>query len=230
MLVAAGFLAVAAAGYAANEARKGKFTRETASVSQPSLAKKNAPKALVTIDYVDTGSTFYTWGGDNYMSNIFKPAGGSYPLDVVSLDVYYSYIDDSSTAAGSIDGVRVFDEAGTVLASQRGVAGTPRTWVNVAFASPPQIAAGNFIGGTWNSNVSSTDRNDCPIQGAVNANWTAPPVEPFRLLTGGATAGAAGPWTVVDAGAAYTTTTSAATVIANINTNVPVELMRFSAE
>lgn len=234
LLVAAALLTVAAAGYAATQTGKSaRKTRTKAAVPAASIAKKASPKALVTLDYFNLGSAaFYYWGGPNYMSNIFQPGAGDYPLDVVSAEVYYAALDDVTTtgAAGTIDGVRVFDPAGAILASQLGVPGLANSWNTVTFTTPPTIAAGTFLAGGFNSYVSSTDRNDGMLQGSAQA-WTGPPTEPFRMLDAGtaATAGSPGPWTVMDSGAAWATT-SAASIRVTINTNVPVELMRFDAE
>lgn len=230
LLVGAGLLTVAAAGFAASQARtpKVKMSRTKVTEAMPKIAQKNAPKALVTLDYVDAGGTFYLWNGTFYMSNVFKPGATDYPLQVVALDVYYTGLDDLTTGAGVIDGVRVFDPAGAILATELNIAATIDAWTNVPITSPPTIAAGNFVAGGFNNYVSAADYNDAMLQGSA-INWTAPPDEPFVAVNGGASAAAAGPWTVSAAGATYTTV-SAATVVATINTNVPVELMRFAAE
>lgn len=229
LLVAAGLLTVTAAGYAATKAGKAARGRTKVTEAQPRITQKNAPKALVTLDYVDLAGTFYLWNGTFYMSNIFKPGGGDYPLQVVALEVYYTGLDDLTTGAGTIDGVRVFDPAGTVLATELGIPATIDAWTVVNLTAPPTIATGNFIAGGWNSYASASDYNDAMLQGSANVSWVAPPDEPFVAVGGGASAGAAGPWSVSAPGTAYTTV-SAATVRAQINTNVPVELMRFAAE
>ena len=199
----------------------------------PSKAEKvNRPvnvqspdRAAETIDYWGAGgSSFYTWSGIMYMSNLFVPTAGWYPLDVTSLDVMPARLDGSTASgfAGVLDGVAVFDTGGAVLSRELAVNGSVNVWINVPLSSPPQIAAGNFFGGIWNSTG---------VEGALQttaSNWTAPPTEPLNCLDG-ASAAAAGPFVPSNCGDAYSTV-SAASVIANVNTNVPVELMRFEIE
>jgi hypothetical protein len=190
-------------------------------------------EALQWIDYWNTsGAFYYTWSGNpDYMSNVFKPTAGWYPLDVVALEVWAFALDNNQTtgAAGVLNGVAVFDPAGGLLARQLNINAQVKTWTNVPLSSPPRINTGNFIAGLWNSNDGSS-LNDAGYQ-CTAINWTAPPTEPLIFLTAGsgATAGGAGPWIPTDWGAGYSTV-SAASVRAQVNTNVPVELMRFDVE
>ncbi|HQN96936.1 MAG TPA: hypothetical protein PLM61_11230 [Thermoanaerobaculales bacterium] len=191
-----------------------------------------AGEALEWIDYWNTGGSFYTWSGaPNYMSNVFKPTAGWYPLDVVALEVWAFALNNNTAtgAAGVLNGAAVFDLAGGVLARELNINAQVKTWTNVPLASPPRISTGNFIAGLWNSN-DGTNYNDAGYQ-CTAVNWTPPPTEPLMFLTHGTagTAGAAGPWTLTDWGATYGTV-SAASIRAQVNTNVPVELMRFDVE
>lgn len=229
VLLAIGFLATTSAVVAAKQTGK----TPTRTKSSERIAKRaGKTNALVTLDYFDTASSaFYLWGGNFYMSNLFVPAPGSYPLQVLSFDVYYTALDGQTTAGtGNINGVRVFDTTGVVLGGELGVTGNIDSWTNVTLTTPPTIASGNFYGGLWNSVDTSTNPDtqiDAGLQGSA-MNWSGPPDEPFAALNG-ASAAAAGPFTVTTPGTAYGTI-SAASIVANINTNVPVELMRFVAE
>jgi hypothetical protein len=190
-------------------------------------------KALEWIDYWNTGGSQFTWSGDPaYMSNVFKPAAGLYPLDVVALEVWAYALDDNTTtgAAGTLNGVAVFDPAGTLLARELNISAQVKTWVNVPLTSPPRINTGNFIAGLWNSAAGSGVYNDAGYQ-CTALGWTAPPTEPMVFMTAGsaATAGGAGPWSPDTWGSGYSTV-SAASVRAQIDSNVPVELMRFDVD
>jgi hypothetical protein len=205
----------------------------------PTKAKRVAPgpgasvlpqggAALQWIDYWNPSSAlFYTWNGTFYMSNLFKPQGGWYPLDVVALEVLAVGLDGNTVtgAAGTLNGAAVFNAAGTaVLARELNVAAQVGIWTMVNLSSPPRINTGNFYGGLWNS--TSVDQGyQCTA-----TNWTPPPTEPFNCVSySGATAGGNGAWLPSDCGAQYGTV-SAASVRAQVNTNVPVELMRFDVE
>jgi hypothetical protein len=186
-------------------------------------------EALEWLDYWNTSGSYYTWSGTpNYMSNVFKPQGTWYPLDVVAVEVWAYALDNNVTtgAAGVLNGVAVFDPAGAILARELNIAAQVKTWTNVPISSPPRINTGNFIAGLWNSN-DGTDYNDAGYQ-CTAINWTAPPTEPLIFMTAGTagTAGAAGPWVTANWGANYSTI-SAASIRAQVDTNVPVELMRF---
>ncbi len=234
-LLVAGLVAAAAVGIAAqppnSKATKAKFTREKVTGSLPNLKQPGRPLALVTLDYYDTATTAYGWTGNFYMSNLFMPTAGSWPLQVLALEVYANALDNVETVGtpGVLNGVAVFDPTGAILARDLGVAATVKTWTTVPLSAPPVIAAGNFVAGMWNSNVGAGARNDAGLQASA-MNWPgAAGTEPFRAVGGGMTAGAAGPWVVDTAPSSYTTT-SAAAVRAQINTGVPVELMRFEVE
>ncbi len=219
-------VAVALVGAVAFAAAPAKGTK----VNLANPAGPGQSEAPQTIDYWGAGgSSFYTWSGNFYMSNLFKPDAGWYPLDVTSLDVLPASLDSqtASGAAGVLNGVGVFSTAGAVLARELNVNATVSNWVNVPLTTVPRIAAGNFYGGLWNSAVSGGPTNDGGLQ-TTASNWTAPPTEPFQCLNGTAV-NAAGPYTASNCGDTYTTV-SAASVIANVNTNVPVELMRFDAQ
>ncbi|MEN8162949.1 MAG: hypothetical protein ABFS37_02375 [Acidobacteriota bacterium] len=181
-------------------------------------------RAPQTIDYWGAGgAAFYSWNGDFYMSNLFKPTAGWYPLAVTSLDVMPARLDGltGTGSAGVLDGVGVFDTAGGVLSRELAVAGSVNVWMNVPLSTPPQIATGNFYGGLWNGTA------DGGLQ-TTASNWTAPPTEPFNCLNGTGAA-AAGPFTPSFCGDQYGTV-SAASVIANVNTNIPDELMVFEVQ
>jgi len=183
--------------------------------------------ALQWIDYWNTSSAlFYTWNGTFYMSNLFKPQGGWYPLDVVALEVLAMGLDGNTVtgAAGTLDGAAVFDPAGTLLARELNIPAQVGIWTMVSLATPPRINTGNFYGGLWNSG--GIDQGyQCTA-----TNWTPPPNEPFECVSySGATAGGNGAWAPEGCGAQYPTV-SAASVRAQVNTNVPVELMRFDVE
>jgi hypothetical protein len=190
--------------------------------------------ALQWIDYWNNSSAFfYTWTGSFYMSNVFKPQAGWYPLDVVALEVFADSLDGSQVtgAAGVLDGVAVFDPAGNVLWRQLNLNLPVRTWTQVPIATPPRITSGNFFGGMWNDNVAGTPSivDDGGYQ-CTAINWSAPPTEPFTCMNNPAnTAGGPGAWTANTCGSTYPTV-SAASVRAQINSNVPVELMRLGAE
>jgi hypothetical protein len=220
-------------------AKPAKHSRHKIKGTRAKMTEKSKGKALVTLDYYNLASAaFYNWSGDFYMSNLFKPAGGSYPLDVIALEVYADGLDNNTVtgAAGVLNGVAVFDPAGTILKRELAVPVAVRTWTTVPLTPPlPNIATGNFYAGLWNSADASaggaiTAINDAGVQASATA-WTGPPTEPFECMDGptGSTAGGAGPWAPGGCGAAYATV-SAASVRAQINTNVPVELMRFVAE
>jgi hypothetical protein len=185
--------------------------------------------ALQWIDYWNTSSaTYYTWTGFFYMSNLFKPQAGWYPLDVVALEVMPMGLDGNTVtgAAGTLNGVAVFDPAGTILARELNVPANVGVWTLVNLTTPPRINTGNFYGGLWNSSYV-----DLGFQ-CTAINWTPPPTEPFECVDtagGSPTAGAPGPWAPSGCGAQYGTV-SAASVRAQVNTNVPVELMRFDVE
>ena len=184
--------------------------------------------ALQWIDYWNTSSAlFYTWNGTFYMSNLFKPQAGWYPLDVVALEVLAVGLDGNTVtgAAGTLNGAAVFNAAGTaVLARELNIPAQVGIWTMVNLTTPPRINTGNFYGGLWNS--TSVDQGyQCTA-----INWTPPPTEPFEDITySGATAGGNGAWAPGGAGGQYGTI-SAASVRAQVNTNVPVELMRFDVE
>lgn len=181
-------------------------------------------EALQWIDYYNEGAAgFYGWNGLFYMSNLFKPDAGWYPLDVVALEVFPHELDGSTVTgnAGMIDGVAVFSPGAGILARELAVPGTVRTWTLVNLTSPPRITTGNFYGGIWNSTGIDGGRQ------ASATGWTAPPTEPFTCLDGTAAAGAT--FTVNTCGDAYGTV-SAAAVRAQVDSNVPVELMRFDVD
>jgi hypothetical protein len=184
-------------------------------------------EALQWIDYWNTSSAaYYTWNGQFYMSNLFKPDGGWYPLDVVALEVLAVGLDGATAtgAAGVIDGVAVFDSAGSLLARELNVAAQVGVWTMVNLTSPPRIAAGNFFGGLWNSTGVDLGYQCSAV------NWTAPPTEPFNCIDyTGATAGGNGAWAPSNCGDIYGTV-SAASVRAQVDSNVPVELMRFDVD
>ena len=180
--------------------------------------------ALQWIDYWNTSSgAYYTWNGEFYMSNLFKPDASWYPLDVVALEVMAVGIDGSTAtgASGFINGVAVFDPSGTLLARELAVAAQVGVWTMVNLSSPPRINTGNFFGGLWNSTGVDLGEQCTAI------NWTPPPTEPYNCIDyTGATAGGNGAWAPSNCGDQYGTV-SAASVRAQVNTNVPVELMRF---
>jgi hypothetical protein len=184
-------------------------------------------EALQWIDYWNTASaSYYTWNGLFYMSNLFKPDGTWYPLDVVALEVLAVGLDGATAtgAAGVIDGVAVFDPGGTLLARELNVNAQVGIWTIVNLTSPPRINTGNFFGGLWNSTGI-----DLGYQ-CTAVNWTPPPTEPFNCIDyTGATAGGNGAWAPSDCGNQYSTV-SAASVRAQVDTNVPVELMRFDSQ
>lgn len=219
----------------------GPFTR------QKSKAPKNInvlkPSVAVVLDYLDPASSaFYTWTGNMYLSNLFIPAGGSYPLVVTDLEVFAPSLNGSEVtgAAGVLDGVAVFDAAGTTILNRKlAVNATVATWTTIPLVAPlPQIASGNFYAGGWNNNAAGSTPsapsipNDGLQQGSANAAWTGAG-EPLNCISfTGATAGdagAAGPWAPDGCGAVYSTV-SAVAIRAHINTNTPVELMRFEIE
>lgn len=183
--------------------------------------------ALQWIDYWNTSSAYYyQWNGSFYMSNLFKPQGSWYPLDVVALEVLAIGLDGNTVtgAAGTLNGAAVFDPTGTLLARQLNIPAQVGIWTMVNLTTPPRINTGNFYGGLWNS--TSIDLGyQCTA-----VNWTPPPTEPFDCVSySGATAGGNGAWAPENCGAQYGTV-SAASVRAQVNTNVPVELMRFDVE
>lgn len=184
-------------------------------------------EALQWIDYWNTSSAnYYFWNGNFYMSNLFKPQGGWYPLDVVALEVLAMRLDGSTVtgAAGTLNGAAVFDPSGTLLARELNIPAQVGVWTMVNLTTPPRINTGNFYGGLWNSTSVDLGYQCTAI------NWTPPPTEPFEALVySGATAGGNGPWAPGGYGATYPTV-SAASVRAQVNTNVPVELMRFDVE
>lgn len=200
----------------------------------------DAPKATYLIDYFDAGSaSTYTWNGQFYMSNMFKPAaaGVPYPFWVSTVEVFPGGIDGQTTtgATGTIDGVRVFAPMGTgsltVAAEMFGIQGSARVWnaVNFATATAATIASGDFFAGMWNSTSL-----DLGLQGSATG-WTGPPVEPMDCINtagGGGSANAAGPWFVHSSGACGDQygTTSAAAVRVVADDSIPVELMTFTAE
>ena len=183
--------------------------------------------ALEWIDYWNTSSaSYYTWNGLFYMSNLFKPDAGWYPLDVVALEVLAVGIDGNTAtgASGFINGVAVFDPTGALLAREIAVAAQVGVWITVPLSTPPRINTGNFFGGLCNSTGI-----DLGYQ-CTAVNWTPPPTEPYNCIDySGATAGGNGAWTPSDCGNSYPTV-SAASVRAQVNTNVPVELMNFNIE
>jgi hypothetical protein len=185
------------------------------------------PDALQWIDYWNTSSAnYYTWDGLFYMSNLFKPQGTWYPLDVVALEVLAVGIDGltNTGSAGVLDGVAVFDPTGALLARELNVNAQVGVWTIVNLTSPPRISTGNFFGGLWNSTGIDLGYQ-CTATG-----WTPPPTEPFNCVDyTGATAGGTGAWAPSDCGNSYPTV-SAASVRAQVDTNVPVELMRFTAD
>jgi hypothetical protein len=187
--------------------------------------------ALQWIDYWNTSSVnYYTWGGNFYMSNLFKPQGTWYPLDVVALEVLMVGLDGNTAtgAAGTLNGAAVFNAGGTaVLARELNIPAQVGVWTLVNLTTPPRINTGNFYGGLWNSNDAAMI--DLGYQ-CTAANWTPPPTEPFNcIFYSGATAGGNGAWAGNDCGSLWPTV-SAASIRAQVNTNVPVELMRFDVE
>ncbi|MBK8595547.1 MAG: hypothetical protein IPP07_13510 [Holophagales bacterium] len=202
----------------------------------PKGINEHSPSAAVVLDYLDPASAaFYSWTGNMYLSNLFIPAGGSYPLDVTDLEVFATSLDGSEVtgAAGVLDGVAVFDAAGTTILNRKlAVNMTVATWTTIPLVAPlPSIASGNFYAGGWNNSVTGTP-NDGLQQGSANAAWTGAG-EPLNCITftGAAAgdAGAAGAWAPNGCGAAYSTV-SAVAIRAHINTNTPVELMRFEIQ
>jgi hypothetical protein len=184
-------------------------------------------EALQWIDYWNTMSaSYYTWNGLFYMSNLFKPDAMWYPLDVVALEVLAVGLDGNTAtgAAGVLDGVAVFDSGGTLLARELNVNAQVGIWTIVNLTSPPRINTGNFFGGLWNSTGIDLGYQCSAV------NWTPPPTEPYNCIDyTGATAAGNGAWAPSDCGTQYPTV-SAASVRAQVDTNVPVELMRFDSQ
>ena len=197
-----------------------------------------AGKALHTLDYFFVGPAgTYTWGGEFYMSNMFKPDPTWYPFGIMTVEVNPGRLGGSTAtgAGGTIAGVRIFTGAGptvNVAAERLALTGAAvGTWYPVTFtaATAVVIGSGNFWAGLWNS----TDVEG-GLQGEATG-WVAPPVEPLECInSAGATptAGGAGPWSLHAAGNCGDQygTTSAATVRVTVDDAVPVELMRFSVE
>ncbi len=215
---------VGAAAVMAEQPRRQRVDNPPANAAQPPAADR----ALVWLDYWNAGGSHFTWGGNMYMSNLFKPTAGTWPLDVVALEVYTRTLDGSTVtaAAGTLNGVAVFDPAGAVLSRQLNIAVTNRTWTQVPLVTQPTITTGNFYAGLWNDAVAGDRGWQCTALG-----WTTPPDEPFACITAGTagTANGAGPWTVGACGSGYSTV-SAASIRAQVNTNVPVELMSFDVQ
>jgi len=192
-----------------------------------SLQAATNTEAIETLDYFDPLGFTWSWNvaGPRYVGNIFTPAGGSYPLAIQRLEVIFRTID--GTGGGTIDGVGLFDGTGNLLAHVGGVTGASTgTWIQFPFASPyPEIAAGNFWGGGWQDTTAS----DRPLCGTATTGWTNAN-EPQATIANSAT-GSQFPvgWSAFRIGSGYPTA-SAAAVRAVIDTNVPVELMRFDVE
>ena len=92
-----------------------------------------------------------------------------------------------------------------------------------------QIAAGNFWGGGWQVYESTPGAfADRPRCGTATGAWTSAN-EPQAGFTGNTTSQAAAGWTATQIGSGYSTA-SAAMVRAVVDSNVPVELMRFNVE
>ncbi len=213
---------VSGVALAAGPARDHKIVNPPADTYEPL-----GDRALEWIDYWNTSSAaYYSWNGFFYMSNLFKPDGGWYPLDVVALEVMAVGLDGNTAtgAAGVINGVAVFDPTGILLARELDIAAMVGVWTIVNLTVPPRINTGNFFGGIWNS--TGIDLG----QQCTAVNWTPPPTEPFNCISfSGATAGGTGAWAPSDCGNSYPTV-SAASVRAQVDSNVPVELMRFDVE
>lgn len=176
-------------------------------------------RAPQTIDYLAAPS--WTWGGGFYFGNLFHPTAGWYPVQVQSFDVVMYLVD--STGSGVLDRVVLTNPAGSVLASAANVPGVATsTWVNIPLPTPQTIASGDFIGFVWQPSSGEV------LMGGPGTNWlTSVSREPQRA--GAGTAAAAG-ITVTSAIGNTWTTVSAAAIRANVDTNVPVELMAFSVE
>jgi hypothetical protein len=226
---------VALGAWAADNARDAKVTAANATEGPAGGG------AQYWLDYFNAGPAgTYLWNGLFYMSNMFKPDPAWYPFGILTVEVFPGRLDGLTTtsAAGIIDGVRVFTGAGgnaslvNVVAEQFDVAGAAQVWVPVNWATgtAPVISSGDFWAGIWNS----TDVEG-GLQGSTNGSWIGPPVEPFEcidFLTGTPTAQSAGPWYLHltgNCGDQYGTT-SAAAVRVLVDDTIPVELMRFSVE
>jgi len=182
-----------------------------------------ATEAIEVIDYWSGAGGLWTWGGtDFYLANLFKPDPTWYPLNILNLEVIFGEVDGGTI--GTVNRVRVFGPALSVLGevvNQAGVGTT--TWVPFTFATPINIAAGDFFGGAWNTTLENN-------LGGTATGWTAAtPAEPQVRIQGGASSGAAVGWVSDQIGAGYPTV-SCAVARATVDSNVPVELMRFSVE
>jgi hypothetical protein len=180
-------------------------------------------EAIEVIDYwIGTGS-LWTWGGtDFYLANIFKPNLSWYPLNILRLEIIFGEVD--AGAFGTVNRVRIFGPLLTVLGevvNQAGVGTT--TWVPFTFATPISIAAGDFIGGAWNTPYENN-------LGGTATGWPpGVPTEPQIQVYGGASSGATTGWATSQIGVGYPTI-SCAVARAIIDSNIPVELMRFEIE
>lgn len=184
-------------------------------------------EAIEYLDYFDPAGFTWTWGVDapRYMGNVFVPVGGWYPLAIQRLEVIMAWVD--GTGAGTVDRVAAFNDAGTMMASVAGLPGVlTGTWVPFTFASPyPEIAAGNFWGGVWQATGGLEDR---PLGGTATVAWTNF-TEPQRGISGPPTSAAPTGWATTHIGSTYSTA-SATAIRAVVDTNIPVELMRFDVE
>ncbi|MCD4748003.1 MAG: hypothetical protein K8R59_01410 [Thermoanaerobaculales bacterium] len=178
-------------------------------------------RAPQTIDYL--AAPGWTYGDGFYFGNLFHPDGGWYPVQVQSFDVVMQNVDGTATTTGVLDRVVLVNPAGSVLASAANVPGVAAgTWANIPLATPQTIASGDFIGFVW-----QPDSNE-RLYGGTATNWnTSVSREPHRA--GGGTAAAAAITVTSAIGSGYATV-SAAAIRANVDTNVPVELMAFSVE
>ena len=186
--------------------------------ADPAPAGDRAPQ---TISYLDVIG--WNWGSGFYFGNLFHPDGAWYPLQVQSFDVMMMVIDGTTGSTGVLDRVVLTNPVGVVLGSAANVPGVQQqAWANIPLATPVTISSGDFIGFVW-----QPDSNEV-LYGGIAVNWnTTVSREPHRAASGTA---AAPVLTVSSAIGSSFTTTSAAAIRANVDTNVPVELMAFDVE
>jgi hypothetical protein len=180
-----------------------------------------AGRAAQTIDYLT--SVGWTWGSGFYFGNLFHPDGTWYPLQVQSFDVIMQHVDGTAATTGVLDRVVLCNPAGNVLASAVNVAGVPEgAWANIPLAAPVTITSGDFIGLV--NQPGATEQ----LFGGTATNWnTTVSREPQRRGNGTA---AASILSITSGIGSNYATVSAAAIRANIDTNVPVELMAFDVE
>jgi len=193
---------------------------------------KPADKGSAIIDYFYNVRFFFT--DDFYLSNVFKPEPGWYPFQVTKLYILPYYLDGVTSGQGIINRIRVWVPGGSKGAVDTvyqfaNVPATVYTWNTLTLGTPPTILTGNFYAGMWNSGTTATVGDHGLIGTATG--WTAPPKEPFQIITGPTTSAATTGWTAFTWGqTAYTTLFAAAIAAEVTGDSVPVELMEFSAE